>query len=100
MALRREHVKALALGKKTGIEGQDLGDSLNNLGLALQAEVSNILSLWYGIIPIQGKYEEAKPLINEAITVWRAACGNRHQKVAVGLNNLASVLSDQVFSLN
>lgn len=45
---------------------------------------------------IQGKYEEAKPRYEEAIAIWKQVHGKEHPLVAIGLNNLAALLKQQV----
>ena len=45
---------------------------------------------------LQGKYDEVKPLYEEAITIWKKVHGGEHPQVATGLNNLAGLLYKQV----
>lgn len=47
-------------------------------------------------VTLQGKYEEAVPLCERAIMIWETALGREHPDVAVGLNNLAELLCEQV----
>jgi hypothetical protein len=46
----------------------------------------------------QGKYEEARPMHEEALKIRRKALGDDHENVASSLNNLANLLSSQVRS--
>jgi tetratricopeptide (TPR) repeat protein len=43
----------------------------------------------------QGKYDEAEPLYQQAIRVWRTVLREEHPLVATGLNNLADLLRAQ-----
>lgn len=45
---------------------------------------------------MQGKYEAAKLLYEEAIAIWKKVHGDEHPLVATGLNNLAGLLRAQV----
>ena len=44
----------------------------------------------------QGKLDEAKPYMEQALAIDKKVHGNEHPDVACGLNNLAQLLSDQV----
>jgi hypothetical protein len=44
----------------------------------------------------QGKYDEAEPLLREAVVITKKALGNNHADVAIDLNDLALVLRHQV----
>ena len=44
----------------------------------------------------QGKYDEAKPHMEEALRIRRSVHGPDHPDVATSLNNLALILQDQV----
>ena len=48
-----------------------------------------------GLLQSQGKYDEAKPLYEEAIGILKRSLGGDHPQVAVGLNNLALLLKAQ-----
>ena len=52
----------------------------NNLGLLLQD---------------QGKYDEAEPLLREALKVRRETLGDRHPDTLISINNLGMLLKDQ-----
>ena len=45
---------------------------------------------------LQGKYDEAEPLYRESLVIIKKIYGDEHPSVATGLNNLASLLDDQV----
>lgn len=45
---------------------------------------------------VQGKYEEAKPLLHRAMAITEAALGEDHPDFSIRLNNLASLLEYQV----
>ena len=42
----------------------------------------------------QGKLDEAKPLMEEALVITKKALGDEHPKVAIRLNNLAALLDE------
>ncbi len=44
---------------------------------------------------LQGRYGEAEPLYQEALTIYREQLGDRHPLVATSLNNLAAVYEAQ-----
>ena len=41
---------------------------------------------------LQGKLDDAKPLYEEALAIWKKVHGEEHPLVATGLNNLAQLL--------
>ena len=43
----------------------------------------------------QGKYDEAVPLYKESLAIWKKVFGDEHPKVAIALNNFASLLKAQ-----
>ena len=48
------------------------------------------------ILVLQGKFDEAMPLYEEALCIKRKLFGNEHPRVANGLNNLALLLKNMV----
>ena len=44
----------------------------------------------------QGKLDEAKPYMEQALAIRKKVLGEAHPDVAQSLNNLAGLLSDQV----
>ena len=45
---------------------------------------------------MQGKYDEAKPLYERSMRIYKHVHGREHPYVATALNNLAKLLSAQV----
>ena len=43
----------------------------------------------------QGRYEEARPLFDESLAMWRDTLGPNHPDVAAGINNLAGMLLER-----
>ena len=75
LTLARE---ALDQRRRAGASPAELADSLNILGTALQE---------------RGDYDEAEPAFREALTLRRAALGDRHADTAESVNNLAVLLA-------
>ena len=68
--------------------------SLELLRARLQAERTSGQSTTFtldrlaGELNVQGKYDEAEPLVREALEVRRETLGNRHPHTLVAINNL------------
>ena len=79
--------------------GAILATSLNILaGLLMYScpRASHRFGLSVGIVAPQGKFGEAGPLYKRSLDIYEKTYGPDHPDVASSLNNLASLLQDQV----
>ena len=89
---------ALAIDRKAfGNEHHNVAISLNKLAGLLKYMVRSLSCIrsWLKRI-LQGKFDEAKPLYEEAIAIWRKSYGDEHPSLATGLNDLGLLLKAQV----
>jgi tetratricopeptide (TPR) repeat protein len=68
------------LSRSLGPEHLNVADGLSNLGSLYRRE---------------GKFEEAKPLYQWALSIWEKSLGPEHPSLATGLHGLALVYHDQ-----
>jgi tetratricopeptide (TPR) repeat protein len=81
---RQDYAAAEELARKgldirravAGSDSMDTASTLNNLGVLLL---------------LQGRFEEALPLLEEAVAIYRRVAGDRHPELAKGLENLGNV---------
>ena len=76
----KQFLAALQEAENFGPEDPRLATSLNNLANLYEA---------------QGKYTEAEPLYQRALTIYEKALGPEHPNVATSLNNLAVLYEAQ-----
>ena len=101
--------QALAIKRKIyGEEHPSIATGLNNLAGLLKTQVlilyhfllHNDGPLWSDFCIFQGKYEEALPIIEEAIEIYKKVHGNEHPAVAAAISVKATILQSQVQNLH
>lgn len=80
-------------GLPISLEVQDVGC----VGWVEQRHVSAITLL---VLPIQGRYEDALPLCEQALAMRNKTLGTNHPDTAISLKNLAAIWEAQVGLLN
>lgn len=83
-----------------GSSGLSISFEPEDLGCVGWVEQRTVFAIIFLVLAVQGRYEDALPLCEQALAMRKKTLGTNHPDTAISLNNLAAIWEAQVGLLN